>query len=309
MSSDLLSRSLKLLLRHPFLLWLGMGMRLSRLLGIGWRLWLAQVITINFSQLTQVQSVESLLFNNELAQIQPLFLRGLLLVFAQLLLVWLLALVTEAGLITAVSQHTTQPINLRQTVRWGQQWLGRFLAIDLIVFLPWFLLALLLLLVVIVLTVVLASFASSELTTGTILAAAGLGLACLLGLAALLIPVGMASFWFRLLVFREAVLQKLSPRTAVRQTWRRIRKNLGEIFTLIIVLWGGQTLLQSFLGLLTSPLLTWLAQFITSDKMALQAASWLGIIMLSLFVWLLQSGLTAVVAIAWTLAYQNLQSE
>jgi hypothetical protein len=314
---------LKLLKRHPFLVVMGLGMSLSSLFGTGWRLWLAQLITIDFAQLTSLQSIESLLFSSEIAQMQQLLLRGLLLGFGQFVLVWLLALAAEAGLIAAtftnqhlldssaeaVSQHTTQPISLRQTVGWGRRWLGRFLAVDLIVFLPWFLIALATFAVMIILAVVLASFASNNVATGTILVTTGLGVACLLGLAGLLFPVGMVSFWFRLLTFREMVLRDVTPRTAVRQTWQHIRQNLGDVFILILVLWGGQTFLLGVLNFVTSPLLSWLAQFTVSDTIGLKVSALLGVGMMTLLVWLLRGLITAVVTIAWTLAYHNLERE
>ena len=305
MSPDLLSRSLKLLRQHQFLIWLGLGMSLSSLFGTGWRVWLAEVIAFDFTQLTNLQSVESLLFSSELVQMQQLLLRGLLLAFGQFVLVWLVALMAEAGLITAVF-HQDQPLTLRQTFRWGQQWLKRFLAIDLLVFFPWFLIALAMFLVVLILSLVLASFATSEVSAGTVFATTGLGLACVIGLAGLLLPVGMVSLWYRLLAFREAVLCEVSPRTAVRQTWQRIRQNFGDIFVLIIVLWGGQTLLLGVFNVVTSPLLTWLTPLTNSDTMALQAVAWLALLALTLLVWLVRGIITALVAIAWTLAYQSL---
>lgn len=282
-------------------------MSLSSLFGTGWRVWLAEVIAFDFTQLTNLQSVESLLFRSELVQMQQLLLRGLLLAFGQFVLVWLVALVAEAGLITAVS-HQEQPLTLRQTFRWGQQWLKRFLAIDLLVFFPWFLIALAMFLVVLILSLVLASFATSEVSAGTVFATTGLGLACMIGLAGLLLPVGMVSLWYRLLAFREAVLHEVSPRTAVRQTWQRIRQNFGDIFVLIIVLWGGQTLVLGVLGFFTSPLLTWLTPLTNSDTMALQAVAWLALLALTLLVWLVRGIITALVAIAWTIAYQNLEN-
>ncbi|MBK8901724.1 MAG: hypothetical protein IPM53_11110 [Anaerolineaceae bacterium] len=309
MTPDLLARSLRLLRQHQFFIWLGLGMSLSSLFGTGWRLWLAQVISFDFSQLAGLQSIESLLFSSEVAHMQQLLLRGLLLAFGQFVLVWLVALWAEAGVITAVTNHNSQPITLRQSVRWGRQWLGRFLAIDLLVFFPWFLIALLMFLVILILALVLASFASSEPSAGTVLLTAGLGLTCLVGLAALLLPVGLASLWVRLLTFREAVLHGVAGRTAVRHTWQRIRQNFGDIIVLIVVLWGGQTLLLGALNIVTSPLLTWLTSLTTSDTMALQMASWLAVAAITLLAWLLRGIVTAFVAIAWTLAYANLGEE
>ena len=97
MSPDLLSRSWTLLRRHPFLLWLGLGMSLSSLFGTGWRLWGAQFFTLDFAQLTNIQTIESLLFSSEIVKMQQLLLRGLLLAFGQFVLVWLLALLAEYG--------------------------------------------------------------------------------------------------------------------------------------------------------------------------------------------------------------------
>ncbi len=307
MTPDLLARSLRLLRQHQFFIWLGLGMSLSSLFGTGWRLWLAEVVSFDFSQLTSLQSIESLLFSSEVAQMQQLLIRGLLLSFGQFVLVWLVALWAEASVVTAVTHASSQPITLRQAIGWGRQWLSRFLAIDLLVFFPWFLIALLMFLVILILAVVLASFATSAPSAGTVLLTTGLGLTCLVGLAALLLPVGLGSLWFRLLTFREAVAFGVAGRTAVRHTWQRIRHNFGDIFVLIVVLWGGQTILLSALNFITAPLLTWLTSLTVSDTMALQAASWLAVTAVTVLTWLLRGILTALVAIAWTLAYQNLE--
>ena len=307
MTSDLLARSLKLLRQHQFFIWLGLGMSLSSLFGTGWRLWLAQVVDFDFAQLAGLQSIESLLFSSEVAQMQQLLIRGLLLAFGQFVLVWLVALWAEAGVITAVTHHASQPITLHQSLRWGRQWLGRFLAIDLLVFFPWFLIALLMFLVMIILALVLASFARSEPSAGAVLLTTGLGMTCMIGLAGLLLPVGLGSLWYRLLAFREAVLHGVEGRTAARQTWQRIRQNFGDVFVLIVVLWGGPTMLLGILNFITSPLLTWLTSLTTSDTIALQTMSWLAVAAVSLLAWLLRGIVTAFVAIAWTLAYQNLK--
>lgn len=316
MPPHLLARALKLLRQHQFLIWLGLGMTLSTLFGTGWRLWLAQVTAFDFAQLSSIQSIESLLFSSEIASaiapMQQLLLRGLLLGFGQFVLVWLVALAAEAGLIQAVlgvAQVSSQSVSLRQAIGWGRHWLNRFLAIDLLVFFPWFLIALLMFAVVLVLALVLASFAGRTTSGGTIIATTGFGLTCVLGLAGLLLPVGMVSFWFRLLAFREAVLHKVPARTAVRQTWYKIRQHPGDIFVLIIVLWGGQTLILSLIGFVSSPLLAWLTQLTVSDRIALQVAAWVATIALTLFVWLLRGFITAVTAVAWTLAYQDLTAD
>lgn len=309
MISDLLARSLRLLRQHQFFIWLGLGMSLSSLFGTGWRLWLAQVVDFDFAQLAGLQSIESLLFSSEVAQMQQLLIRGLLLAFGQFVLVWLVALWAEAGVITAVANQSSQPITLRQSLRWGRQWLGRFLAIDLLVFFPWFLIALLMFLVMLILALVLASFARSEPSAGAVLLTTGLGMTCMIGLAGLLLPVGLGSLWYRLLTFREAVLHGVQGRTAVRQTWQRIRQNFGDVFVLVVVLWGGQTLLLGILNFITSPLLTWLTSLTTSDTIALEVASWLAVTAVSLLAWLLRGITTAYVAIAWTLAYANLGEE
>ncbi|MCB8979826.1 MAG: hypothetical protein H6657_20640 [Ardenticatenaceae bacterium] len=307
MTSDLLARSLKLLRQNQFFIWLGLGMSLSSLFGTGWRLWLAQVVDFDFAQLAGLQSIEALLFSSEVAQMQQLLIRGLLLAFGQFVLVWLVALWAEAGVITAVTHHASQPITLRQSLRWGRQWLGRFLAIDLLVFFPWFLIALLMFLVMIILALVLVSFARSEPSAGAVLLTTGLGVTCMIGLAGLLLPVGLGSLWYRLLAFREAVLHGVEGRTAARQTWQRIRQNFGDVFVLIVVLWGGPTMLLGILNFITSPLLTWLTSLTTSDTIALQTMSWLAVTAVSLLAWLLRGIVTAFVAIAWTLAYQNLK--
>lgn len=75
---------------------------------------------------------------------------------------------------------------------------------------------------------------------------------------------------------------------------------------LVVMLWGGQTLILGAFGLLTSPLLTWLTPLTNSGTIALQATSWLALLLVTLLVWAVRGGIAAFVAIAWTLACKNL---
>jgi hypothetical protein len=68
-------------------------------------------------------------------------------------------------------------------------------------------------------------------------------------------------------------------------------------------------LLLGVLNIVISPLLTWLTPLTNSDTMALQAVAWLAVLALTLLAWLVRGITMAFVAIAWTLAYQNLSEE
>ncbi len=168
--------------------------------------------------------------------------------FVGSLLLWLLITWAEAGLITAVFRaHHNRVTTVGQALKAGYRLVGRFVRIDALVFLPWFLLALLIFLLfngILIGTIIYAAQSSTK----TFPTFSFFGFICLIPFALLLIPVGTLSFIYRLLAFRDAAILGHGVREAVRHTRLVIRRHFAEIMLLILLLSGGIGLLNSLLG-------------------------------------------------------------
>lgn len=227
---------------------------------------------------------------------------GTLLLSLLFLGVWLIVTWAEASLITAVST----PSSLSHSFRTGLRLLKRFIAIDALVFLPWFLLALLIMLLFggVVIGSGLTMVQGGDNTAVSILI---IGLACVVPLSCLLIPLSYASIIFRLLAFRDAALQKHTAREAIRHTWRQIRAHAGTIIILIVFVAGGMSAANLVLGWATIPLATLLAVPQAAGIFSLTGIiSILVVCFFLLLILLLKAILHALSATIWTLAYQKM---
>lgn len=213
------------------------------------------------------------------------------------LLIWLLATMAEAALITAVT-HPNQP--LRDSLRRGIALLGRFIAIDALVFLPWFLLALAGMLLLLLAT--LGAAATFQGSGETAVALLTIGWLCSLPPACLLIPVGYASLLYRQLAFRDAALTGRGVRAATRHTWHVVRANLGPVILLALLVWGVTTLPLTAVNALTWPLLT----LSLGTGTAVQLVALIGRLLLFLLITALAAILHALAAAVWTLAYAEM---
>jgi hypothetical protein len=218
------------------------------------------------------------------------------------LVFWLVWAVAQGGIITAaLAEEAGKPVSWRRALEGGTTLLGRFIVIDAIVFFPLFLLLLVLMLTA---TGLLLAFTWQMMQSGSmetaVLWVVG-GMACLLPLSCLLLPLGMATSVFRTLAFRETALQPQKVRTSIRQTWQVIKRNWGAVLVVWALLWGMQTLLNLLLSGLSLPL-----GGVTAAAPVL--GRWLG--------WLVGVG-TAVpltlwhtyTAVLWTLAYTEIAGQ
>ncbi len=227
---------------------------------------------------------------------------GTLLLSLLFLIVWLITTWADASLIMAVSH----PNSLSHSFRTGLRLLKRFIAIDALVFLPWFLLALLILLIFggVVIGSGLTAVQGGENTAVSLLI---IGLACVVPLSCLLIPLSYASIIFRLLAFRDAALQKHTAREAIRHTWQRVRIQAGTIIILIIFVAGGVGTINLLLNCATIPLAALLA---VPQTAGILTFSGMGAILIVccflLLILILKAILHALSATIWTLAYQKI---
>jgi len=207
-------------------------------------------------------------------------------------------------LITAVSH----PQPLSHSLRTGFRLLARFIAIDALVFLPWFLLALLILLLFggIVIGFGLAAVQGGEDTAVPFLL---IGLACILPLSCLLIPLSYASIIFRSLAFRDAALQKHSARLAIHHTWQQVRKHVGTVIILIFFIAGGVGTINLLLNWTMIPLAALLAVPQATGIFTLPGmGAVLVVCLFLLLILLLKAILHALSATIWTLAYQKIST-
>lgn len=156
------------------------------------------------------------------------------------LLFWFIGAVAEGGLICGVaSLERGERLTIPGLVQAGFNLLGRFVAIDTILFLPLFLL---LLAMVIVLTAGMIGLVAVATRPGSDLADMFLvaGLAGLLASPLLLatIPVSVAILFLRLVAFRTAALEQRSGADSIRQAWCLLRQTPGSIISLGLLLWG-----------------------------------------------------------------------
>lgn len=214
---------------------------------------------------------------------------------------WLVWAVAQGAVISAVlDAETGQPVSWRRALNGGTALLGRFIAIDAIVFFPLFLLLLLLMLLA---TGLMLAFTWQMMQTGSMESAAvwlAVGMACLLPLSCLLLPLGALTSIFRTLAFRETGVRPGKVRDAIRRTWQVLRRQWGAVLVVWALLWGIQAALNLLLSGLALPL-----GGITA--VAPQWGHWLGWLVgvataVPLTLW------HTVTAVLWTLVYREISA-
>ncbi|MFQ5422217.1 MAG: hypothetical protein ACE5EY_17860, partial [Anaerolineae bacterium] len=133
------------------------------------------------------------------------------------------------------------------------------------------------------------------------------GLACILPLTCLLIPVSYAAVIYRLLAFRDAALQAHSARQAIQHTWRVVRRQSGNVLLLVMLMSGGVGAINLVLNGATLPLAALMsvpqrAGIATFPGIAAILFLSLGL----LLILTLKAILHALAAAVWTVAYQHL---
>ncbi len=229
------------------------------------------------------------------------------------LLWWLTGAVAEGGLIVAVDQRAADDaLDAGHLLRAGLSLLGRFVAIDTVLFLPLFLLTLALLAVgfggLAGLSLV-ATRPMAELTD--LLLVAGLTTAVGIPIMFMILTTGAILVVMRALAFRAAVLEGLKTGESIRHAWRVLWQGPLAVAILALVL----TALRSVVG---SPLrfaslavtgLGWgqLALRLAdpgSEASGVSLLVFLGGAILALASWLVSGIMNAFSSAAWTLSYE-----
>lgn len=270
-----------------------------------WLAWDAWLEILN--QIAAGQTAVSPLSFTDFEQLGRWFFWGAIILFVVVIGFWLVMTWAEAGIITAVDDLAAgQPVTLSQAMRWGGRWLKTFVAIDAIVFFPWFVLALLIMLLVTAVLLGGAFVSLQQADLQSVLRIFGVGAICLLPLLCLLPLVSLASVYYRLLAFREAALRRVGARQAVRQTWRRLRQHLGTLLLLGLLVWGLQYLLNWGFSALSLPLYGLAAIPATMDLSLVGILALAASLAGALVVAFLKGVVYTFTAAVWTLAYRDL---
>lgn len=222
--------------------------------------------------------------------------------FLLAVLLWLVVTTAEGALIAAVlGIEAAEPLTLPQAAVQGWRWLGRFIAIDTVLFFPLFLLVLVAMLVVIIALLVLGLAVGQAASSTALVAPVLLAAACLLLLLCLMLPVTVGTLLWRTLAFRDTAICGHGVRASIRHSGQVIRRQAVTVLVLAVLLGGGRYLLSLFLSVLTLPLT---AILVINRLPGLLLAFGLGVGLV-----VAHSLVHAFTATAWTLAYQGMQND
>lgn len=178
---------------------------------------------------------------------------SLTVLFAVGLLFWLTSVVAEGALIWAGSELAAgKGISFQEVWSAGVRYLGRLAAVDAIVFIPIFLLLLAVQLIAsggVIATIFVLT--RPEVSSEGLLTTIGLTGATLTPFLCLIIPVGVATYFLRILAYRSAVAAGLDTRQSVREAWQLLRVKAVHVIVLGLLLWSLRYLLRLPLSILS----------------------------------------------------------
>jgi hypothetical protein len=241
---------------------------------------------------------------------------GISVLFFMMIIVWLVATAAEAAHIrTVLDLESGGPATLSQALVAARVFLGRFIGIDTLIFLPLFLLTLILLIVAFAILAGIVAFSFSGATAGTALSLLAIGVVCLIPLLCLAVPASLFTLVFRTLSFRESVMSNSGVRSSIRRTFRTVRAHLGRIFVLVALTWGLRYVVDLVMSLGLVPLFGLISSssLLAADPGAISAVAddlissliIIGAFLLTLGVHAIANAFTATV---WTLSYADLVS-
>ncbi|MBK8987890.1 MAG: hypothetical protein IPM39_17785 [Chloroflexi bacterium] len=317
---ELLLRAGRITWRHKTLWWLGLLPGLTHVVTALLRLWFTGYARREWWPLlagldpARLPALEQWLFSPALSGAlfnAQFMVTAVLWLFLAGIGYWLVFTLAEASVIAVTLGIVNgRPISVGRSLAIGRRFLGRFIAIDAVVFLPWFVLALAAMLVGLVTVAATAVFALQETAVQSLIATMGLGLSCAALLACLLLPVSFLSVRFRALAFRDTAAVGGPVRQSIRHTWQTIRQNLAEVLILVAMLWGLQYIFNLLMSLVSLPLglaaaVPTLLSFSQTTGGATTAAANLLSLAAAVLLAAPQALLFVYVSVAWTLAYMQ----
>jgi hypothetical protein len=205
-------------------------------------------------------------------------------------------------------------VTFGQALRRGWRLLGRFIAIDSLLFLPIFILFLALLLVSFGGLIGLVAVATQGVATPSdILAVLGVTSAAATAIICLILPVGILTALMRIVAFRKAAVDDMTPGNSIIHAWRLIRSNLFSIGFLGLLLVAFRYLLGTPFRLISFVLTAmsaspWLATYIDFPADLSMISAFAGILglVVAILAGLLKALVYAFVSSSWTLGYLEL---
>ena len=313
--SHLLSRSWHILWRHKFLWALGFLPGVTHVTGALLRLWLMDYAQQDLLPIFAGASPEELLFAEDLPFVQDLlaeFFRGEALVvgaiwlFLALVVFWLIYTLAEASLIAAALHlEQEQPITLRQSLSIGWKFVGKFIAIDALVFFPWFVLALAAMLLALIVLLGSLGLSLQGAAMESVMGAMTAGFAFVSLLGCLLLPLGFLTMQFRTLAFRDTAVFGGTIRGSVKHTWAVVKNNLASVIILIAIMWGVDYIFGLATSLITLPLgaITAVSYFTGSGTATGSNLIRFFSLAVTLLLALPKAMLYSFIGVVWTLAY------
>lgn len=238
------------------------------------------------------------------------------------LVLWLISVAARGGLVAAVDHlDNGETMTLGEAFGAGTRVIWRVIGIYLLIYLPVLLVSALvgvLLVVGIGGTAALGAFSSNPeaLLTGGLGATIGLMVLCFCLLLCVMIPVLIVLAYVAEFGLRAAIVDDMRVVDSIRQGWRVIRQNLGEVILLavlmfVISLMAGFAIgivMIPFAAILITPMMLSLGR---EGTMTSLNVAWLigGSICLSIFGAALMSVLQTWVSAVWTLAYKELSGK
>jgi hypothetical protein len=253
-----------------------------------------------------------------LQQIAPWLVSSIIVLTILSLASWLIILFAQGAIIgTAVDFSSGRLVNLGLALKRGLGLLGRFIALDTLIYFPLFLAVLLIMLIFLgALVGMLVSTVQAEATPASLLTPLLIGSLCILPLLCLLIPLGLITAAFRAVAFRDTAVLDTGIRQAVRHTWSVLKQNLGTILVLGVLVWGLQAVIDLALriliipvyGLVAAPgLLALIGESSPATVMTLVSQS--VSIVLELFILFVQAIVYTFTTVIWTLAYMEISGQ
>jgi hypothetical protein len=307
--------------RYKFL-WLfgflaGMGALTSSLLRLTVGPHTFTSFTTNWEQWASQPNLVTDRIDHLLQQITPWLVNGTIILVILSLLSWLIILFAQGAIIgTAVDFSSGRAIGFGYALNRSLGLLGRFVAIDTIVYFPLFLVLLLIMLIFIgILVGILASALQADATPATLLTPLIIGSLCILPILCLLLPLSLLTATFRALAFRDTAVLGTGIRQAVRHTWTVLKGNLATVLILGVLIWGLQSFIDLGLrlimipiyGLVAAPGLLALIGQSSPVTLIILASQFLSILF-ELSILLVQAIVHTFTAVVWTLAYKEISN-
>jgi hypothetical protein len=316
----LFSRSWQILWRHKFMWLLGFLPGITHVVSALLQHWFTNYLRQDLLPVLAKTSPGELLYGSQTSLIEDLaaeFFRGDVLVitfiwlFLALVVYWLIFTWAESSIIAA-SLHVEkeQPITLKQSLSIGWKFVGRFIAIDAFVFLPWFVVALAAMVLALIVLVGAVGMTTQGSTMESVMSVVVVGFGCVSLLGCLLVPLGFLTMQFRTLAFRDTAVFGGTIRESVRHTWQVVRANLATVIILVAIMWGVDYLFGLVTSLISVPIgaATAVSIFSGSGSIGGTLTNLLSLLVTVLLA-IPKAILFVFIGIAWTLAYLDLAEE